>query len=138
MIITDLKELLLYPVADRGVPNSERIPILVQEHTDMGQFGMMIGYSGMNGVANPFRDNLFWFGDGFVKPGDWILLYTGSGVPRTDDWDAPSGSKIYTIHWGRSKTMFANTLVVPILFKIGSVNVGLPPGDLPQLENSQA
>jgi len=135
MIVTSLTELLLYPVADRGVPNSERLPILVREHIDIGRYGLMVGSSGVNGLAVPFQDNFFWFGDGLVNPGDWILVYTGGGVPRTDDWSQPPGSKVYTVHWGKDKTIFANSSVVPILFRIDAVGVGLPQDNLPQTGN---
>ncbi|MDD2914423.1 MAG: hypothetical protein PHP70_03820 [Gallionella sp.] len=134
MIVSDLAELLLYPVADRGVPNSERVPILVREATDMGRYGLMIGFSGPNRFAMPFQDNLFWFGDGVVNAGDWILVFTGSGNPKIDDWTTPPGSKVYSVHWGRPNTMFANSQIVPILFRTDSAIVGQPQGDLPQLK----
>ncbi len=136
MIVADLPELELYAVADRGLPNSERIQILVRESTEMGQFGLMVGNSGPSGFAMPLRDNLFWFGDGIVNLGDWIFVYTGNGTPRIDEWSSPPGSKIYTVHWGRNKTMFANSNIVPVLFKTGAVQVDLPPSDLPQLSGS--
>jgi hypothetical protein len=101
MIVADLSELLLYPVAERGVPNAERIPILVRETIDVGCYGIMVGNSGTHGFATPFQDNLFWFGDGIVNAGDWILVYTGSGSPRSLDWTQPPGSKVYVVHWGR-------------------------------------
>jgi len=121
VILSDLTELLLYPVADRGVPNFERIPILVRERIDLGQFGLMIGYSNPNKFAIPIKDNLYWFGDGFVNPGDWIMLYTGSGNPRTDTLNQNKDSKMYTVHWGRTQTIFAHSQIVPILFKINAV-----------------
>lgn len=133
MIVADLSELVLYPVAERGVPNSERIPIFVKETTDMGRYGLMVGHSGQGGFATPFQDNLFWFGDGIVNAGDWILVYTGTGTPRTVDWEQAPGSKVYVLHWGRSLTMYANTQIVPILFRTDTVTVGTPPGNLPQL-----
>jgi len=133
MIVTDLSQLVLYPVVDRGIPNSERIPIFVQERTNMGQFGVMVGLSGQDSFATPLRDNLYWFGDGLVKPGDWIFLYTGSGTPKIEDLIGSQGSKIYTIHWGRAQTMFANTTIVPIVFRTDAVNVGQKPEDVPQI-----
>lgn len=136
MIIADLSELLLYPVAKRGVPNEERIPIFVQETTDMGRYGIMLGQPGIQGLTLPFQDNLFWFGDGVVDSGNWILVYTGSGSPRRFDWTQPPGSQVYVVHWGRSKTMFANSQVVPILFRTDAVAVGKPPDDLLQLGNA--
>lgn len=133
MIVAELSELLLYPVAQRGVPNEERIPILVRETTDMGRYGIMFGYAGAPGFAKPFQDNLFWFGDGVVNAGDWILVYTGAGLPRTFDWTEPPGSKVYVVHWGRSQTIFANSQVVPLLFRADAASVGIPPGNVPQL-----
>ena len=133
MIVADLSELLLYPVAERGVPNSERIPIFVREMTDMGRYGLMVGHSGAGGFATPFQDNLFWFGDGVVNAGDWLLVYTGAGTPRTLDWEQSPGSKLYVLHWGRPRTMFANSQIVPILFRTDSGSVGTPPGNVPQL-----
>lgn len=133
MIVSDIAELLLYPVVDRGMPNSERIPLLVREQTDMGRYGLMVGYTGQNGFAMPFRDNLFWFGDGLVNQGDWIFIFTGEGTPRTDNWDNPPGSKIYTVHWGRPQTMFATSIVVPVLFRTDFVQVGQPQVDQPQI-----
>lgn len=133
MIVADLSELVLYPVADRGVPNSERVPIFVKEKTDMGRYGLMVGHSGHSGFTTPFQDGLYWFGDGVVNAGDWLIIYTGAGTPRTLDWEQSPGSKIYVLHWGRPITMFANSQIVPILFRTDTVSVGSPPDNVPQL-----
>lgn len=133
MIVADLNELAMYPVADRGQPNLERIPIFVRETTDLGCYGVMLGVRRENGLTLPVQDNLFWFGDGMVNSGDWILLYTGSGRATTTDWTTPPGSKIYTIHWGRHQTMFADSLLVPILFRTDSIQITAPPADVPQI-----
>lgn len=132
MIVTNLAELELYPVEDRGIPNRERIAILVKETTNMGQYGIMIGSASGNNSAIPYHDNLFWFGDGIVNKGDWILLYTGSGTSKTDKWEE-TGGNIYSVHWGRNITMFANSYIVPILFRVDAVTVSTPPNDVPQL-----
>lgn len=137
MIVTDLQELNIYPVADRGIPNRERIAIYVKEATNMGQYGIMVGYSAVDNSAVPYQDNLFWFGDGIVNAGDWILLYTGNGVAKTENWEA-TGGKIYSIHWGRSTTIFANTNIVPILFRVDAVDVASHPVNLPQLGDESA
>lgn len=133
MIFSVFSQLVLYPVVDRGIPNAERIPIYVQEPTNIGQFGVMAGPSELDGFVKPYKDNLYWFSDGLVKPGDWIFLYTGSGTPKTEDIIGSTDSKIYTVHWGKTNTMFANSTIVPIVFRIDAVQVGQKPGDLPQL-----
>lgn len=137
MIVGDIHELELFQVADRGVPNLERIALFVKETTNMGQFGIMIGYSSQDKSALPYQDNLFWFGNGVVTKGDWLILYTGKGTPKTEKWE-PTGSNVYSVHWGRNSTIFANSYIVPILFRVDAVSVGLPPSDLPQIESSHA
>ena len=82
MIVADLVELTLYPVEDRGAPNSERIPILVQTNVDMGQYGVMVGHAQLDGSAIPYLDTLYWFGNGVLHRGDWVFLYTGAGEPQ--------------------------------------------------------
>lgn len=132
MIVSDLQELTIFPVAERGIPNRERIPIYVRETTNMGQYGIMVGISTTNNAALPYQDNLFWFGDGIVNAGDWILLYTGRGTTRTEPWEA-TGGNVYSVHWGRSTTIFAHTNIVPVLFRVDAVGVATPPMNLPQL-----
>lgn len=133
MIISGLHELILYPVANRGIPNIEHIPIQVAEPIEINRYGIMLGHSNPDGGAMPYNDNLYWFGGGSLKPGDWILLYTGNGEPRTDEWNNPPGSVVYSIHWGRSNTLFANSLIVPILFRTDEFIVGQQATDVPQL-----
>lgn len=134
MIVTDLQEIKIHPVADRGVPNQERIAIYVNETTNMGQYGIMVGYSAQDNSAIPYKDNLYWFGDGVVNAGDWILLYTGKGSSKTEDWES-TGGKVYSVHWGRDTTIFAHSNIVPILFRVDAVDVATPPINLPQLGN---
>lgn len=134
MIIENIPELELYPVEDRGKPNLERVAIFVRETTDIGRYGLMVAHTSFDRSATPFQDNLFWFGNGIVNKGDWILLYTGKGEPRSADWEA-TGGKVYSIHWGRERTMFANTNVIPILFRIDAANIGNSPMDVPQISN---
>lgn len=132
MIVASITELILYPVMDRGVPNLERVPILIREKTDMGRYGVMFGPNTGGAFALPLNDNLYWFGDGLLNPGDWILLYTGGGDAMVDDWKNPPGSKVYTLHWGKGKTIFADSSTVPILFRADAVLVGIPQEDVPQ------
>ena len=136
MIVGDLQEIMIHPVADRGVPNRERIPIYIKEATNLGQYGIMVGLSAFGTAASPYQDNLFWFGDGVLNAGDWILLYTGKGQPKVDDWK-PTEGKVYSLHWGRNSTMFANTNIVPVLFRVDAVNLPDPTPDLPQLESDE-
>lgn len=131
MIVTLVTEITVTGVFDRGVPNQERIVLYVNETLNLGQYGLMIGVRSQDGSAFPIRDNLFWFGDGFVKRGDWLFIYTGPGEPRATD--LPNTEEhLYTLHWGRDRTILHNRDLVPILFRVDAVQVPQEIASLPQ------
>ena len=135
MIVSNITELTVVAVLERGVPNEECIAIKANERINLGQYGVMLGaYTQING-AIPFRDNLFWFGDGFIEKGDWLFIYTGIGESRQTK-TKDEINKIYTVFWGKLKTVFANTSLVPLLFRVDAVDVLSPPEDRPQIENN--
>ena len=134
MIVGDVTELCIVTIYERGVANKECIAVAVRQAVNMGRYGLMIGHHDATASRNsiPFFDNLLWFGDGVVNAGDWLFVYTGPGAPTTR-WAENGVSKIYTLHWGKQHTIFANTTVVPILFRVDAVDILLPAGDQPQL-----
>ena len=134
MIVSNLAELEVIAILERGVPNDECIAIRANERTNLGQYGVMLGFYSQHNATLPFRDNLFWFGDGFIEKDDWVFIYTGIGEPRKSK-TKNGANNIYTIFWGREKTVFANTNIVPLLFRVDAVDILLPPEDLPQIEN---
>ena len=97
----------------------------------MGQFGLMLGRYGQGSSAVPYFANLFWFGDGLVKPGDWLFVYTGSGTARTIP-DANGVNEIFSLFWGKPTTLFAESNITPILFRVDAVNVPGRPSNQPQ------
>ncbi len=122
MILNPVTEISVVGVFDRGIPNQERIVLHVNETVNLGQYGLMVGVRGGDGTAFPIRDNLFWFGDGFVNRDDWIFVYTGPGVPKATT--LPNTQEcLYSIHWGRTQTMLLDHDVVPILFRVDAVQV---------------
>lgn len=120
MIVSDIIELDVHGVFDRGLPNKERIAIYVKSPLNIGQYGLMIGIKASGGTAIPIRDNLFWFGDGFLNAGDWIFIYTGAGTPRASNVPG-SNAKLYISHWGKPTTIFQAPELVPILFRVDAV-----------------
>ena len=134
MILTENLSLRLMAVIDRGIPNRECIALCADDVVNMGQHGLMIGYRKDKAVegAFPINDNLFWFGDGHIQNGDWVYVYTGSGKP-TKSRASDDSCDIFVVHWGRANTMFADSHVVPILFRIDAVDVAASPADVPQV-----
>ena len=122
MIVDTITELVVVGVYDRGKPNLERIILRANELINVGQFGLMLGIGQQEGAAIPIRDNLYWFGDGYVTTGDWVFVYTGPGENRIDDVPG-STEKIYSLHWGRPQTILTHSGIVPILFRVDGVNI---------------
>lgn len=122
MTIGTVEELQVMGVYDQGVPNLERVVIYVSEPVDLGAYGLMLGIRGSNGSAVPIRDNLLWFGHGWVSKGDWLFVYTAPGNARVNQ--LPNNTeKLYSIHWGKKQTLFQNHELVPILFRMDAVQV---------------
>jgi hypothetical protein len=135
MIVSDITELSIITVLERGVPNEECIAIIADERINLGQYGIMLGVSTQLKAAIPFRDHLFWFGDGFIEKGDWLFVYTGMGEARKSITNDGNNS-IYTVFWGKQKTVFADSNVVPLLFRVDAVDVLSPPENQLQIENN--
>lgn len=135
MIANPIPELVLHPVADRGIANKERIPIQANETIVLSQYSVMLGTKQPSGDFYPFQDIMFWLSGVKLSAGDWILLFTGTGVPAKKRWqpNATTDCDVYAVHWGRPNTMFANTNIVPIIVKSESAIVGYSPVDVPQL-----
>ena len=122
MIVSDIYELTMLDVIDRNVPNKERIVLIANETIDLGQYGIMIGLKAQGNSAIPIKDNMLWFGNGVINKGDFLFIYTGPGETR----ETPLPNileKLYTIHWGRDRTIFYSPEFVPILFRVDAVRV---------------
>lgn len=131
LIVGDLTELRIAGVLNPGEPNKECVAITVKERVNMGQFGLMLGFYAQNGLAHPYFDHMYWFGDGFVNSGDWIFVYTGSGtISQAKSLNETNDN--YYLYWGKPKTVFADSMVVPMLFRVDAVDVAEPPQNLPQ------
>lgn len=130
MIVQSISEISIAAVLHRGIANKECVALKINQTVNLGQFGMMLGYQQSTELATPFTDCLFWFGDGVVEAKEWIFVYSCAGSPRKTQ--SKDGQTMYVVHWGRDLTMFANTNIVPILFRVDAVQIGQGPVDQPQ------
>ena len=131
MIVNSVTEMTIMEILDRGVPNKECIGIRINQRVNLGQYGIMLGRYAHSKMAIPIQDHLFWFGDGLVDEGDWIFIGTGEGTPKISA-TLDQLRKIYTVFWNKPNTVFANTNIVPLLFRIDAVDVLEPVEDKPQ------
>jgi hypothetical protein len=138
MILGGISELKVVGVFDRGIPNKERICIVVNEPTNMGQFGLLIGIQQETSFAYPLRDNFYWFGEGLVSKEDWIFVYTGPGQAKIAPIPGTTSGNLYSLHWDRAETILHNHLFVPILIRMDAVDVHSEPTSLPKSSDDTA
>lgn len=125
-MVGSIEQLSIMAVLDRGVPNEECIAVKANEDVNLGQYGLMLGVAGGEGKgAWPQKDNLLWFGDGWIKKDDWLFVYTGTGRAHSTKGTKESET-FYSVYWGREHTIFHAIRVVPILFRVDAVVVGDP------------
>lgn len=122
MTVDIISELKVVEVADRGVPNLERIVMRANEVVRVGEFAVLLGVRQQGDSAYPIRDNFYWFGHGIVNKGDWVFLYTGPGETRTVELPGTT-EKLYVVHWGRENVILNHQEIVPILIRIDAVDV---------------
>jgi hypothetical protein len=127
IIAPDATELLLLGPFDRNVPNSERIVLRPQMRLQLGYYGVGVGvHVPGTKAAVPISDVIYWFGEVEVGPPDWVFLYTTPGENNVTTV-GPASERAFVFFWSRLRTMFANSSLVPMLFRVGAVSVGEPP-----------
>lgn len=132
-----IPELQLIGVLDPGVPGKERIVLKVEQKIDIGWYAIVVAIRGQpSGHSTPMRDNMYWIGSGSVEPNDWFFLYTGSGTQTTIPADGVHG-KLFIEFWGRPQTIFHDSLLIPVLWRLNGITVERVAPTLPAL-NQQA
>jgi hypothetical protein len=95
----------LVRIADRGVPNAERVHLSVVAATDLSYFVVLKTFRIAPALTNVAAGTAaaYWFHTTPVKAGDQVVLYSAKGTPskRTE----PSGATTHFFYWG-----FPNTL----------------------------
>jgi hypothetical protein len=121
-------ELKLFGVYDAGVPNRERVILqATKPNLDLTYFGIVLAVKLSSGAAIPIADNFFWFGNGVINQGDWIILYTSVGVAASTENKKNPAQKIYNLYWGRKSVVFPMLDIVPLIFKFDSITIGNNP-----------
>lgn len=120
--ITDITDIELFGVYDRGVPGKERVVIKVLNDLNIGEYALVIGMQESSGAAVPLYDHFFWFGVGYLKASQWIHVYTGIGRPTSGKGEITK-EDIFNVYWGKEKTVFDLKPIVPVLIKIGEIVV---------------
>lgn len=125
-----INELMIVGIYDHGVPNMERVVLLAKEPIDLGNYALIAGIRGQEGQAFPLRDNFLWFGNGWLQKGDWLFVYTAPGEPKMTQLPNQS-EKLYSIHWGKTQTIFQHKELIPLLIRMDALQVPVGANALP-------
>ena len=102
-------------IADRGDPKKERVVMIVQNKTDIGQFALLdVGYS--NGGVNTYTRDAFWFPDKPVNEGDYVVLYTKPG--KDSEKLQKSGKMSHFFYWGARDSKWEGKDMAPVLLQV--------------------
>src|SRR5690242_17678660 len=116
-----IQDLSIEGTYDRGVPNSERIVLKVQQPLQLAQFLLCLGVSTPAGGYWLLNDHMLWFGDeSWIHPPYWVFVYTGGGERRLTRL-SPSNEPVLVLHWGQRATILNNPAVTPIILRMGGM-----------------
>ena len=103
-------------IADRGVPNQERLHLKASSKTDLCFFVVFDTVRTAPDKVSVKPKNVHWFSSKVIDVGDSVVLYTGSGTPN--ETRNPDGSKNHFFYWGLSSTIWNASESCAILLEI--------------------
>jgi len=139
MTIEAITCLQIVEVQSPGVANHERVAIYVHQPCNLGEYCLMLSLPTPEGGAIPVKDHMLWFGPGWVNPGDWLMVYTASGVTTINPGGGVTAGgtiqpRVINLHWGKDHTIFQNRALSPLLVRLGAV--GTPPQSVPAYQGN--
>ena len=132
--LDNIEELDLVGVADRGVPNKERIIMRPRWEIENLQ-GYIVGLGIVDSTnplsLTPLANFAFFFTECCPELNSWIVLYTGKGEPQVTELPT-TGQRAYTFFWGYDRVLFKHPLIIPVVLRVaGMEHPGGRPLDLP-------
>jgi len=111
-------KLQIVHITDRGLPNQERVQLSTLQEVNLAHYvALLTRYLTPAGVANG-NLSAFWFPSTLVKPGDQIVLYSGSGT-RTSKVET-NGSSTHLFYWGLPNVVWADPSSCVVLIEGGN------------------
>jgi hypothetical protein len=111
-------KLAIVRIADRSVPNKERLHLKALSDTNLSFFAVLATvYSSPTAISTLPR-YVFWFKSKPVKAGDNIILCTAEGTPSEEK--NADGTTTYFFYWGLKNTIWNKTGECAVIFEINS------------------
>jgi hypothetical protein len=102
-------------IADRGVPNVERLHLSVLVPTNLINYAVFLTRRFSGGLKVP-PEMAFWFSDTLVTPGDQVILY--SGVGQNQNHLRPDGRRNWFVYWGLKNVIWEDPESCAVLLEI--------------------
>lgn len=118
-ILPPVHELTFVGLFDAGVPNRERLVLRPTEPLNLAGFALVVSAVGDGGVT-PLPDQFFWFGERWVVPPAWIVVFTGPGAFR-EGAHQETGEPVLELHWGRRNVFLSDPRLAVSLLRIGAI-----------------
>lgn len=110
--------LQIVQIADRGVPNRERLHLRALSDVNLNFFVVFdTTYTSPSAISNLQR-HAYWFPSHLVKAGDHVILSTGNGT-QSSSWN-PAGGTNHFFYWGLQHTIWNQTGDCAVLFELSS------------------
>jgi len=118
--------LLLKHFRARGDLQQERVVMRANADVEVGQFALCRTARDGDSIYPTVYDT-FWFPDGVVQKGDFVVLYTKPGT--TSFKKGASGTTSHFYYWGRSDAVWDDVGVAAVLMHVGEWHSLLPDGN---------
>jgi hypothetical protein len=100
-------KLVLQRIADRGVPDKERLALKVASDTTLSYFVVLDTAYLTPQTINSVPKRAFWFPPKPVKTGDWVILFTKAGTPSERKLE--DGTTAHFFFWGQPQVLWNQT-----------------------------
>jgi hypothetical protein len=110
-------------IADRGVPNKERLHITALAAADLNYY-LILNTTRIGNGLSPLPLNALWFGPYSVNKGDNIVIYTGPGTASRSK--RADGGEDHFLYWGLRNTIWQDPNTCAVLMAISAWETSAP------------
>jgi hypothetical protein len=115
-----IHEMEILGVADRGVPNKERIILRPHFPIKLQNFILTLGILQESGQVQMARGFIFYFDEIIAEPPSWVVVYTGPGTTEISKLPTTLETA-YSFHWGQPHVLFTRQDTVPVVFRVSGI-----------------
>ncbi len=125
-VLPPVHELSIVGIFDPGVPNRERVVLRPTEEINLASFALLLSLQTSEGGVTPLPDQFFWFGERWLTPPAWLVVFTGPGSYQEGAHET-TGEPVLELHWGRASTCLDLPGLAVSLVRMSGISSFAPP-----------